>query len=51
MAQGTYLNKAMDWFNRAVKLEAEGKQTMMDKCIEKMIEAEKAGIAAGESWD
>lgn len=51
MAQGANLNKAMDWFNRAVKLESEGKITMMDKCIEKMIQCEKDGILAGESWD
>lgn len=50
MAQGTNLKKAMEWFDRAVKLEHEGKLNMMEKCIEKMLECEKAGIAAGESW-
>lgn len=49
---GENLKKAQGWFDRAVKLEEEGKSAnMLQKCMEKMVECEKAGIAAGESWD
>lgn len=52
MPIGVHLTKAMEWFNRAVRLEAEGKSpAMIDKCTAKMIEEEKLGLAAGESWD
>jgi len=48
---GENLKKALEWFERAVKKEEENNATMMNKCLEKAIEFEKAGIAAGESWD
>lgn len=48
--QGALLTKAMDWFNRAVSMEDQGKIPMMDKCLDKALEFERQGIAAGESW-
>jgi hypothetical protein len=46
---GENLKKAEEWFNRAVKMEEEGKTTMMDRCVTKMLALEKAGLANGES--
>lgn len=51
MPVGEKLTKALEWFERAVTKEAEGNKTMMDKCLEKAIQLEREGIAAGESWD
>lgn len=51
MATGTNLQKALEWFDRAVDQEAKGATTMMEKCIAKMIECEQKGLEAGESWD
>lgn len=48
--EGTLLNKAAEWFTRAVRLESEGKIPMMQKCIDNMVKYEAEGIAAGESW-
>ncbi len=48
--EGPILKKAADWFDRAVRLESEGKIPMMNKCIDNMIKFELEGIAAGESW-
>lgn len=48
---GENLKKAEEWFERAVKKEEENNKTMTDKCLEKAIQYEKDGIAAGESWD
>lgn len=48
---GEKLTKALEWFERAVTKEGEGNKTMTDKCLEKAIQLEKEGIAAGESWD
>lgn len=49
--QGEKLTKALDWFNKAVRMENEGKITMMEKAMERAILMEKEGLAAGESWD
>lgn len=49
--QGEKLNKALDWFNKAVKMEEEGKLTMMEKALERALLMEKEGLAAGESWN
>jgi hypothetical protein len=49
--EGENLKKAMEWFDRAVKLEQEGKATMYERCVVKMLEFEKKGIEAGESWE
>lgn len=49
--QGPILTKALDWFNKAVKFEQEGKENMMNKCLEHSLKFEKEGLAAGESWD
>jgi hypothetical protein len=51
MPKGEKLNKALEWFERAVKKEEEKNPTMADKCMEQAIKFEKEGIAAGESWD
>lgn len=48
---GENLKKATEWFERAVKKEEEKNNSMMDKCLEKAIQFEAAGIAAGESWN
>lgn len=48
---GEKLNKALEWFERAVKKEEEKNDMMMNKCLEQAIKLEKEGIAAGESWD
>lgn len=48
---GEKLTKALEWFERAVKKEEEKNETLMNKCLEKAIQFEKEGIAAGESWD
>lgn len=51
MAQGTNLTKALEWFDRAVKKEAEGNTDMMNKCLTQALKFEKEGLAAGESYD
>ena len=48
--QGDKLTKAMEWFERAVKKEEEGKHDMMEKCLSMAIKLEKEGIELGESW-
>lgn len=47
---GEFLKKANEWFDRAISMEEQGKQSMMEKCLEKAIALEIQGIAAGESW-
>lgn len=50
--EGTYLKKAKEWFDRAVRLESEGKSpTMIDKCMNNAIALEAEGISNGESWE
>ena len=49
--QGEKLTKALDWFNKAVKMEEEGKHTMCEKAMERAILMEKEGLALGESWN
>lgn len=51
MAQGQKLNKALEWFNKAVQKEQEGNAEMMKKCLDFAIRLEAEGLAAGESWD
>ena len=48
---GPILTKAMEWFDRAVRMESEKKQQMSDKCMAKAIDLEKEGLANGETWD
>lgn len=48
---GDNLKKAQEWFDRAVKKEEEKNVSMMEKCLEKALQFERDGIAAGESWD
>jgi hypothetical protein len=48
--EGPILTKAMEWFDRAIKMDQEKKDTMRDKCLDKAIELEKEGLAKGESW-
>lgn len=47
---GEKLTKALDWFEKAVKMESEGKFTMMERALDKAIQLEKDGLAAGESY-
>ena len=47
---GKNLTKALEWFDRAVVKEEEGKVPLMSRCIDKMVEYEEKGLAAGESW-
>ena len=47
---GMNLKKADEWMNRAIKMEGEGKGSMMDKCLDKAVKYEADGLAAGESW-
>jgi len=49
--QGDKLKKAAEWFERALRMEEEGKTSMMEKCLNRAIEFENEGIKAGESWD
>lgn len=49
--KGEKLQAAEKWFNMAVRKEAEGNTTMMEKCLNNAIKNEAEGIAAGESWD
>lgn len=51
--EGEILKKAMDWFNKAVTFDLQGKdkESLMNKCLDKAISLEKEGIAAGESWN
>lgn len=51
MAQGEKLNKALEWFDRAVGLEEKGNHNMVIKCLDTMVKIEKEGLEAGESWD
>jgi hypothetical protein len=50
MAKGEKLNKAEEWMDRAITQEEKGNQSMMTRCIDKAIELEKEGLAAGESY-
>lgn len=49
--KGEKLNRALEWFERAVQKEKDGNASMMEKCLDQAIKLEKEGIAAGESWD
>ncbi len=45
------LKEAAEWLQKALKLEEEKKSTtMIKKAIQKAVELEAQGIAAGESW-
>ena len=46
---GENLKKAGEWFDRAVDKETTN-PTMSDKCLNKALEYEQKGLAAGESW-
>lgn len=48
---GENLKKAAHFMDMAIRKEAEGAETMMNKCIDQALKLEKAGLAAGESWD
>ena len=47
---GENLKKAEEWFDRAALKEEQGNYTMMNKCLDKMVQYENAGLEAGESW-
>ena len=51
MAQGEKLTKALEWFDRAVGLEENGKSEMVGRCMNKMVALEAEGLAEGESWE
>jgi hypothetical protein len=51
MAQGAKLTKAAEWMEKALKMEAEQKPSMMLKALDMAVKLEKEGIAEGESWD
>ena len=48
--KGEKLTKAEEWMDRAIRMEEEGKYSMMDKCLNKAVETEKEGLLAGESY-
>ena len=49
---GELLKKANQWMDRAIRLDEDGNKTsMMLKCLDKAVEFEAQGLAAGESWD
>ena len=51
MAQGEKLTKALEWCDKGINLEKAGKDSLRDRCMNKMVELEAEGLAAGESWD
>jgi len=48
---GELLKQAEKWMERGIRLEEQGKTPMMLKCIDKAVDFEARGLAAGESWD
>lgn len=48
--EGPKLPKAADWFNKALKMEEEGKTSMMNKALEMSVKIEAEGVAVGERW-
>lgn len=46
------LKEAQDWFDKAVKMEQEGKsKSLVEKALAKAIELEKEAIANGARWE
>lgn len=50
METASKLTDALQWFERAVKYEAEKKDSLMIKCLDKAIALEKEGLALGEKY-
>lgn len=47
---GENLKKAAEWMERAIDQEAKSKTQMMNRCLDKAVDYEEKGLAAGESW-
>lgn len=48
---GENLTKASEWLEKALKMEEEKKsESMVKKAMQKALELETAGLAAGETW-
>jgi hypothetical protein len=48
--EGPKLKKAIEWMDKAIKMEAEQKPGMMEKAITMAVKLEAEGIAEGESY-